>query len=103
MNLFSTLIRSGICVCLGGALAGCYTSTPQWDKQFGSAVTQAKAMQILNPNASQDRAPVLGVDGVAAKEAIDQYHKSFQQPQQDSNAFTIGVGASSGMGGGYSR
>lgn len=95
MKVLSILIRAGTCVCLGGALAGCYTSTPQWDSQFGNAVTEATARQTLNPDASLDQAPVVGIDGVSAKHAIDQYQKSFVHPQQDANAFTIGVGGAS--------
>ncbi|MDE2289609.1 MAG: hypothetical protein KGK15_15220 [Burkholderiales bacterium] len=95
MKLLSILIRASTCACLGGALAGCYTSTPQWDRQFGNAVNEATARQTLNPDAWQDQAPVVGIDGVSAKHAIDQYQKSFVHPQQDANAFTIGVGGTS--------
>ncbi|GAB3628022.1 hypothetical protein PTE30175_02601 [Pandoraea terrae] len=99
MKRLFILMRVGIGACIGSALTGCYTSTPQWDAQFGNAVTQVRAMQTLNPGASQDRDPVLGIDGKAGNEAMNQYDKSFRSPSGDANAYVIGVGTG-GSGGG---
>lgn len=73
-------------------LAGCMTSTPVYDKHFGDAVNQLKAMQILNPQAALNADPVSGIDGKAAKDAMDRYQQSFRKmPAQPS--ISIGVGA----------
>jgi hypothetical protein len=73
-------------------LAGCASNTPILDQHFGDAVNAAKAQQTLNPEASQNKDPVAGIDGVAAKATIDRYQKSFEQPPATTNIFNIGVG-----------
>lgn len=78
---------------LGLTLAGCATNTPYLDDHFGEAVNAAKAQQIINPDASQNTDPVAGVDGQAAKGAMDRYQKSYVQQPAPSNVFNIGVGS----------
>ena len=75
------------------ALPGCETLTPRLDSTFGDAVNVAKARQILDKdaavrNASKD---VAGLDGVAAREAMDRYYKSFKTPEPTPNVFQMGV------------
>jgi hypothetical protein len=77
------------------ALAACASPTPNLDSRFGEAVNSAKADQIVNPDASQNTDPVAGVDGKAAKAAVDRYHESYKNPPA-TPVFTIGVGGSSG-------
>jgi len=79
------------------ALGGCASHTPNLDSRFGEAVNSAKADQIVNPDASQNTDPVAGVDGKAAKAAVDRYHESFKNPPA-TPVFTIGVGGSSSGG-----
>jgi hypothetical protein len=78
-------------------LSGCMATTPMYDKQFGDAVRTLRAMQILNPDASNNTDPVTGIDGRAATAAMDRYGTQFRTPQSDANAFTIGVGAAGGL------
>jgi hypothetical protein len=61
-------------------LAGCAPTTPNLDAKFGDAVNKAKAQQTLNPDASRNNDPVAGIDGQAANDIIDRYHKSYQTP-----------------------
>lgn len=61
-------------------LSGCASTTPHLDEKFGETVNKAKAQQIINPDASQNRNPVRGVDGEAAKASIDNYHKAYESP-----------------------
>lgn len=78
-------------------LAGCAnTGTPVLDDHFGYAVNMAKSQQTINPDASLNTDPVAGIDGVAADNAIDRYHKITKEPQP---TFNIG----GGIGGGGSR
>lgn len=79
-------------------LASCASQSSYVDQHFGEAVNTAKAQQIINSDASLNNDPVTGVDGQAAKGAIDRYQKSFVQPPASTNVFTIGVG-SGGSGG----
>lgn len=72
------------------------TRTPHLDTQFGNAVEMARAQQTLNPDASQNRDPVQGIDARAAREAVERYEASFQKPLPQPNIFGIGVGGSGG-------
>lgn len=67
---------------LGAAsqLAGCASTTPELDAKFGDAVRAAREAQTLNPTASANKDPVLGVDGKAAAHAQDRYRDSFKAP-----------------------
>jgi hypothetical protein len=96
MNTIQTLLRVALCVGACAALGGCLTSTPTWDKNFGSAVTQLREMQVMNPDASDNNDPVAGVDGRTAEAAQTTYYKSFTAPTPPTNVFTIGVGSGSG-------
>ncbi|HXU94365.1 MAG TPA: hypothetical protein VFP33_11990 [Gallionella sp.] len=62
---------------LGGCSA---TTTPHYDEKFGEAANIAKAQQVINPDASQNRNPVKGIDGQSAKSSIDNYHKAYETP-----------------------
>jgi uncharacterized lipoprotein len=74
-------------------LAGCAT-TPNLDAKFGDAVNQAKAQQIINPDASRNTDPVTGIDGQAANAIAGRYHKAYETPTP---APSGGIGS---MGGG---
>lgn len=80
--------------------AGCANTTPQLDSKFGDAVNAAKAQQTLNPEASQNNAPVVGMNGEAADAAVDRYNDSFESPPVMGNVFTIGIGSGGGGSGG---
>lgn len=75
------------------ALLTACSSTPRADARFGDAVRIAKAQQTMHPEASKNMDQVKGMDGRAAREAIDRYHKSFKEPQQHQSVFTIGIGS----------
>ncbi len=61
-------------------LTACASTTPVLDANFGNAVRQARSAQTLNPDASANRDPVLGIDGQAAASAQDRYQESFKAP-----------------------
>ena len=81
-------------------VAGCANTTPELDSRFGYAVNAAKAQQTLNPEASQNSDPVVGMNGKAADAAIDRYNSSYESPPVTNNVFTIGVGSGGGSSGG---
>lgn len=72
--------------------AGCAPVAPRVDSDFGKSLTALKAYQTINPQASANTDNP-GMDGRAAKEAIDRYYKSFTTPAPHQNVFTIGVGS----------
>ncbi len=84
--------RSVPCAALLLILAGCVSTTPNLDRDFGAAVRLLYAQQTLNPDASRNTDSVAGIDGKAAKGAYDEYLKSYATPEPQQNVFTIGVG-----------
>jgi hypothetical protein len=75
-------------------LLGCVATTPVFDEVHGQSVRALHAQQTLKPEASmtnRSRVPE-GMDGRAARETLERYHRSFQQPQRQGNPFVIGVG-----------
>lgn len=76
-----------------------FPQSPRLDCRFGSAVDMAVARQIADQDAAARNAgkPADGIGGIAAKEAVDRYNKSFRAPDPNTSAFTIGVtGSQSG-------
>lgn len=91
-----TTIPSLALVVMAAGLAGCASTTPNLDRNFGQAVNQAVAQQTLNPDASLNTDPVAGLDGVAANAAIDNYTKSVQTQPEPATIINIGGGGLSG-------
>jgi len=71
-------------------LAACASTTPELDAVFGQAVREARTVQTLNPKASQNTDPVLGIDGKAGAAAQQRYQESFQTPPETFNIINIG-------------
>lgn len=87
--------KAGILALAGvAALSGCAASTtPKTDARLGEALTVMRAQQTLNPDASRNTDPVTGLDGKAAKGALDNYRDSFRKPPTEAAGFlSIGVG-----------
>jgi len=90
-TLFSRVPRLLLFVCVVVGAAACTTSTPRLDANMGVAVREARAVQTLNPQASeQNRDPVLGIDGKAASETQRRYVDSFKTPPPTFNVINIG-------------
>lgn len=86
-------------VLLALLLGGCATSaTPNYDSRFGDAVRQARQRMTINPDAGREPSAATGLDGLAAREAVDRYHSTFKAPPPVVNVINIG-GAISGAGG----
>ena len=80
------------------ALAGCASTTPVYDARFGEAVRQLRQAQVINPQAGDNPDAALGLDGNAAREAMQRYRNSFREPPPVVNVINIG-----GSAGGASR
>lgn len=76
-----TMIRFLLPALVAACLQGCMHTTPEWDRQFGSATRANLAVQVLDPAAAANRNPATGVDGRAAKGAHERYQRSFAQPE----------------------
>lgn len=75
---------------LTALLTACAATTPALDANFGNAVRQARSTQTINPNASANRDPVLGIDGRAGAAAQDRYQESFKAPPKTFEIVNIG-------------
>ncbi|MFS2101620.1 hypothetical protein ACCC97_21945 [Variovorax sp. Varisp85] len=75
-------------VCL--LATGCSHVTPNYDARFGDAVRDAKRKMTLNPEAGKNGNPVVGMDGRAARESMNQYHESYKTPPPAVNVINIG-------------
>jgi len=73
-----------------GLLTACASTTPVMDARFGHAVREARLAQTLNPNASANRDPVLGIDGKAGAAAQERYQDSFKAPPKTFEVINIG-------------
>jgi hypothetical protein len=66
-------------------MEGCSTlpvavPAPILTEKFGDAVRLARAQQTLNPNASKNNDPVLGIEGRNGKSIYERYLESFKTP-----------------------
>jgi hypothetical protein len=89
----TTIRHATTALCLGSSLllGACATSTtPQLDASFGKAVREARANQTLNPRASENKDPVLGIDGQAGVAAQGRYQESFRAPPTTFEVNSIG-------------
>ena len=85
---------------LVGILTACVETAPRYEAEFGIATRATLNSQIINPDAGNNPDPVAGLDGRAARDAINNYQKSFAEPRPTENGFNIGVGTgNSGSGG----
>ena len=82
------------CVALAGMLLyGCST-TPRFDKQFGTAVRANMAAQVLDPAAAANTNPAAGMEGAAAVISHERYENSFKEPEKPIRALVVsGVGS----------
>ena len=76
----STFTRRAALVLLACGAQGCISTTPHWDSQFGAATRANLAAQTIDPAAGNIRHPAAGLSGPAARAAIDNYERSFAQP-----------------------
>ena len=88
--IFSARLAAVLATATGVALlSACVSTTPVVDANFGNAVRQARAAQTLNPNASANRNPVLGIDGKAGAAAQERYQESFTAPPKTFEVINI--------------
>ena len=95
-----TTLQLATALTLASVLTACVETAPRYEAEFGNATRATLNAQIINPDAGNNPDPVAGLDGRAARDAINNYQKSFAEPKPTENGFNIGVGTSnSGSGG----
>jgi outer membrane murein-binding lipoprotein Lpp len=69
------------CAALSGMLlCGCST-TPRFNKYFGTSVRANVSAQVLDPAAATNTNPAAGMEGKAAAAAHERYQNSFKEPE----------------------
>ncbi len=76
-------------------IAGCASSTPNYDMKFGDAVRQARQGMAINTTPAPVEASA-GIDGRAAREATGRYQESFKTPPPVVNVINIGGNSAGG-------
>ena len=66
------------------------TDKPAGEASLGDSVRAARTAMTVNPDASANQDPAAGLDGQAAKQAVDRYHDSFKAPPPVVNVINIG-------------
>lgn len=90
-NTRYSLLLLTVTLGLATQLTGCVSiTTPELDAKFGDAVRAAREAQTLNPGASANKDPVLGLDGKAAVNALERYQDSFKSPPKTFEVINIG-------------
>jgi type IV pilus biogenesis protein CpaD/CtpE len=83
------------CVALAGMLLyGCST-TPRFNKNFGTSVRANAAAQVLDPAAAANTNPAAGMDGSAAVIAHGRYQDSFKATEPPIKSLIINNGGGS--------
>lgn len=62
------------------------------DQNWGRSYETARFSQIINPEAGDDMAMVMGLDGVAAKNNYDTYQNDFKKQESSSQIVNINLG-----------
>ena len=93
-----TTLQITTVITLAGILTACVEPAPRYEAEFGNATRATLKAQIINPDAGNNPDPVAGLDGRAARDAINNYQKSFAEPKPTENGFNIGVGTGNSGG-----
>ena len=93
-----TTLQIATALTLVSVLTACVEPAPRYEAEFGSATRATLKAQIINPNAGNNPDPVAGLDGRAARDAINKYQNSFAEPKPIENVINIGVGTGNSGG-----
>ena len=89
MTIGSRCVACVACTALAGMLlCGCST-TPRFNKNFGTSVRANVAAQVLDPAAAANTNPATGMEGGAAAIAHGRYQESFKEPEKPIKALVI--------------
>lgn len=81
----ASLAFAGAALCL---LSACASTAPNYEARAGQAVRSTMQAQVISPQAGQNPEP--GLDGPAAREAVQRYHNSFKTPPPVVNVINVG-------------
>ena len=87
---------SAIIFTAAACLAGCVNTSPGWDANFGDAARQARALQVIDPDAPSRNTGAPLADGKAVAGAQKAYAKTYgygvEEPKQPALVISNTVG-----------
>ena len=87
---------NAIILAAAACLAGCVNTSPGWDSSFGDAARQARALQLIDPDAPSRNTGAPLADGKAVAGAQKAYAKSYgyavEEPKQPGLVISNSVG-----------
>jgi starvation-inducible outer membrane lipoprotein len=88
------MLMKFVAAAIATLLTGCATDpTPVVEARMSDAVRTARVQQTIDPAASQNADPVVGIDAQSAKTSMDRYHKSFDAPPPTFTIINVGGAA----------
>ncbi len=72
---------------------GCAMEKSRLERDYGTSHELQKYNQTANPEAEKNQAPVTGMNGQAAQNAVEKYQKEFEKPSQASTSYQINIGS----------
>ena len=88
-------MRTHECLALAAAcmqLAACASPSPRYDALFGEAVRRNAQSQLLSTTVVDNPGLSQGLDGGAARDAVQRYRESFRNVPSPPPVIQIGVG-----------
>ncbi len=98
MPVFRSLASVSAFVALA-VFCGCCPVQPTLHESFGASLTSARLAQTANPRAGEKLSTAVQMDGLAAKQAVVSYVKSFEPgaaPKSNADAMFTGFGSTGG-------
>ncbi len=75
---------------------GCAWQQSRVEMDYGTSHQLQIYNQTLNPEAAKNQAPVTGLNGSAAQNAVDKYQKGFEKESPTSTTYQINMGSMGG-------
>ncbi|HUG26555.1 hypothetical protein [Piscinibacter sp.] len=77
-------------------LTGCASTAPGWESRFGDAARQARALQVIDPDAPSRHRQLAMTDGKAAAGAMKAYAESYGYAVQEAKQPALSISTTSG-------
>jgi hypothetical protein len=77
-------------------LAGCTSTAPAWEANFGDAARQVRAAQVIDPDAPSRNTTLAPTDGKAAAGAMTKYAESHGYAVKEGKQPVLAISTSGG-------
>lgn len=77
-------------------LAGCVSTAPEWERSFGDAARQARAAQVIDPDAPRRHTGLAPTDGKAVAGSMTGYAKSYGYAVEEARQPALSISTTGG-------